>query len=169
MHIASSKLKQNTAVTRAKLFTLSCSHHTPYAFMNESSWITWKQLKVALYMGWTIVVRIQTPRCWWIFATLLKTHSGQLLHASGSVLLMSLPATFVVLWLRYTLNKLDTSSNGIYAVRDPQAGYVISTLLRWRLVVTTTALAWVSKSRRSLGLSIFALGTPIHRFLRWYK
>ena len=40
----------------------------------------------------------------------------------------SLPATSVVLWLRYTLNKLDTSSNGIYAVRNPRVGYVTTAL-----------------------------------------
>ena len=66
-------------------------------------------------MGWTIIatVRVQMPRRWWIFATLRKTHSEQLLYASGSVLLIvaSNSRGFVA---RYTLNKLDTSSNEIW-------------------------------------------------------
>ena len=48
----------------------------------------------------------------------------------------------VVLWLRYTLNKLDTSSNGIYTVRNPRAGYVTTSL---RSVVTTTVLGFLNR------------------------
>ena len=48
----------------------------------------------------------------------------------------SLLATFMDLWLRYTLNKLDTLSNEIYAVRNPLAGYV--TTLPCSVVTTTT-------------------------------
>ena len=54
----------------------------------------------------------------------------------------SFPATSVVSWLRYTLNKLDTSSNGIYAVRNPWAGYVTTSL---RSVVTTTTLGFLNR------------------------
>ena len=54
----------------------------------------------------------------------------------------SLPETSVVLWLRYTLNKLDTSSNGIYVVRNPRAGYATTSL---RSVVTTTTLGFLNR------------------------
>ena len=39
------------------------------------------------------------------------------------VYLSSSLATFVDSSFRYTLNKLDTESNGIYVVRNTQAGY----------------------------------------------
>ena len=45
------------------------------------------------------------------FATFWKTHSDQLLHASGSVLLI-ISSNFHGFVARYTINKLDTSSNG---------------------------------------------------------
>ena len=54
----------------------------------------------------------------------------------------SLPATSVVLCLHYTLNKLDTSSNGIYMVRNPWAGYITTSL---RSFVTTTALGFLNR------------------------
>ena len=41
---------------------------------------------------------------------------------------LSLPATSVFFCACYTLNKLDTFSNGIYAIRNPQAGYVTTAL-----------------------------------------
>ena len=37
-------------------------------------------------------------------------------------------ATSVDSWLRYTLNKLDTSPNGIYTVSNPRAGYLTTAL-----------------------------------------
>ena len=58
------------------------------------------------------------------------------------VYLSSSLATSMDSWLRYTLNKLDTSSNGIYAVRNPRAGYVTTSL---RSVVTTTALRFLNR------------------------
>ena len=72
-------------------------------------------------------------------ATLLMNlcHIGKLTVDSFYMLLgvyySSLPATSVVSWLCYTLNKLDTSSNGIYTVRNPRAGYVTTVLgfLNW--------------------------------------
>ena len=71
-------------------------------------------------------------------AILWKTHSGQLLHASGSVLLI-VTSNFNGFVASYTLNKLD---NGIYAViRNPWMGYVTTSL---RLVVTTTALGFLN-------------------------
>ena len=64
-----------------------------------------------------------------------KTHSGQLLHASGSVLLI-VASNFHGFVAHYTLNKLDTAYNGIYVVRNPRAGYV--TTLLCSVVITTT-------------------------------
>ena len=84
----------------------------------------WKQLKVALYTGWTIVVRVQMPRV----AESLP-HCGKLTVDSFHMLLgvyySSSPATSVVSWLRYTLNKLDTSSNGSMWL---ETGYVTTVL-----------------------------------------
>ena len=54
----------------------------------------------------------------------------------------SLLATFVDSWLCYTLNKLDTSSNEIYVVRNPRVGYVTTSL---RSVVTTTAFGFLNR------------------------
>ena len=79
--VASSKLKQNATVTWAKLWIsglhfLFASHILRiHEWEQNYAWITWKQLKVVLYTGWMIVVRIQTPRCWWIFATLWKMYA----------------------------------------------------------------------------------------------
>ena len=47
--------------------------------------------------------------------------------ASGSVLLV-IASNFNGLVAHYTLNKLDTLSNEIYAVRNPRAGYITTTL-----------------------------------------
>ena len=52
--------------------------------------------------------------------------------ASGSVLLI-IASNFHGLVAHYTLNKLDTLSNEIYAVRNPRAGY------------TTTALRFLNR------------------------
>ena len=51
---------------------------------------------------------------------------------SGSVIL-AVASNFHGFMARHTLNKLDTSSNEVNAVRNPQAGYVATLLC---LVVT---------------------------------
>ena len=78
-------------------------------------------------------------------------HCGKLTVESfymllGVYLYSLLPATSVDSWLHYTLSKLDTSSNRIYTVKNPQVGYVTTSLCS---VVTTTALGFLN-----LGLGI---------------
>ena len=107
-------------------YTFLFASHTLRIHKGEQNytWSIWKQLKVALYTGRTIVVRHAVDES--------SPHCRKLTVDSFYMLLgvyySSLPATSVVLWLRYTLNKLDTSSNGIYAVRNPRVGYVTTAL-----------------------------------------
>ena len=147
--VASSKLKQNAVVTRAKL----------------------------RINGLHFPVRITHPTRSWMRAELRLDHveaaQGSSLHGmldrrtcSNATLLMNLrhiveksqwtastcfwecitrrsqQLPWFCAWLRYTLNELDTSSNGIYTVRNPRADYISTSL---RSVVTTTALGFLNR------------------------
>ena len=133
--VASSKLKQNTAVTRAKIWISGL--HFPVCITHPTrSW-----MRVELHLDHVEAAQGSSlhgmdDRCMCSNATLLMSlrhiveNSVDSFYMLLGVYYSLLPATSVVLWLCYTLNtcKLDTASNGIYVVRNPRTGYITTTL-----------------------------------------
>ena len=134
----------NLSKTMNQRLTLSCSRHTLYAFMNENRTMPGSRGSSSRQLSTRDRRSSYASKCHAVDES--SPHCGKLTVDSFYILLgvyySSQPVTSVVSWLRYPLNKIDTSSNGIYVVRNPRAGYV-TTLLR--SVVTTTALRFLSR------------------------
>ena len=84
----------------------------------------WKQLKALSWHGMEDYYMRSNATLLMCLSHIVQSHNGQLL---GVYHWLSL-ATSIVSWPQYTLNKLDTLSNGTYMVRNPLACDLNTTL-----------------------------------------